>query len=392
MANIFFHVDLDAFFASVEQLDHSDYRNKPVVVGSLSSRGVVASCSYEARAYGVHAAMPIGRARQLCPHALFIQARIQRYSEMSKRVFFILQSFSPNVQQVSIDEAFLDMTGMQRLFGTSHDAAMLLKKTVHAQTGLIISVGIGPSRFIAKMASDFGKPDGLYEVEKGSEIAFIDKVGLKRIWGIGESTFNALQRHAISTVEQLRRYPEEQLCLMFGNAAGSYLYQVSRGIDPLIFGVEAKSRSISTEMTFPVDITESSILKQNLLRMSHEVMFRALDEQVTGTTVTIKIRYSDFVTTTAQETSRKPIYSAEEIYHIATKLLQNRWKAGEKVRLLGVGLGNLQAESAAYQEELFEDPYQRKRKLEKTVLALRAKGNKLEKAATLTKDIPDKHT
>lgn len=383
METLWFHVDMDAFYASIEQLDHPEYRGKPVVVGGLATRGVVSACSYEARTFGIHSAMPMYQAKRLCPHAVFVRGRMERYSQVSRKVIEILRTFSPEVQQISIDEAFLDMTGTERLFGKPRQAAMALKSKVREETGLIISVGIGSSRFIAKMASDYGKPDGLVRISPGREIAFIDAVGLRKLWGIGDSTLTVLAKHSITTAAQLRQYSAGHLRQLFGEAAGMYLHKVCRGIDPGIHAGIIKSRSISTEMTFPTDVTEACVLEQNLLGMSHEVMFRALGEEVMGTTVAIKLRFSDFTTTSAQETLRTPLYSAEEIYALAKTLLHSRWHAPQPVRLLGVGLHNVQKRSVPVQEELFDNPYKRKRDLEKAVLALKAKGRDLRKASML---------
>jgi DNA polymerase-4 len=383
METVWFHVDMDAFYASVEQLDHPELRGKPVIVGGQSNRGVVSACSYEARAYGVHSAMPMYQARKLCPQGLYVTGNMHRYSEVSREVFAVLQQFSPTVQQISIDEAFLDMSGTERLFGKPRKAALLLKQQVREQTGLIISVGIGSNRFIAKMASDYDKPDGLCRVSVGKEIAFVDAVGLKKLWGIGDTTLSRLTKHSITTVAQLRSFAEDRLQLLFGEATGTYLFRACRGIDPGIHHTVAKSRSISTEMTFPIDVSSSSVLEQNLLAMSHEVMFRAMQEQVRALTVSIKIRFSDFTTISCQSTVATPILSAEQIYHQAKELLYKRWQTGVPVRLLGVGLLNVQDRTQGSQQELFEDPFRRKEKLEQTILSLRKKGRSVQKASLL---------
>ncbi|MFA5513773.1 MAG: DNA polymerase IV [Sphaerochaetaceae bacterium] len=383
MEQIWFHVDLDAFYASVEQLDNPQYRGKPVIVGGQSNRGVVSACSYEARKFKVHSAMPTYRAKQLCPHAIFVRGRMERYIEVSRQIMTLLKTFSPIVQQISIDEAFLDMSGTQRLFGKPKEAAVLLKNRVRNELGLTISVGIGSSRFIAKMASGYDKPDGLCKVSPGKEIAFVDAVGLQKLWGIGESTLNMLKKNNITTTVELRNYSQEFLKNKFGVATGEYLYKICRGIDPGIHSGVTKSRSISTEMTFPVDVTDFDVLKQNLLQMCHEIMFRALEEDVNSLTVAIKIRLSDFSTTTVQSTGEKPISSAEEAYKIAKELLRKRWKEPNPVRLLGVGFHNVTDNRDSFQQELFDDPYKRKRELEKTVLSLKSSGKSLVKASLL---------
>ena len=384
METVWFHVDMDAFYASVEQLDHPEYRGKPVIVGGQASRGVVSACSYEARKFGVHSAMPTYQAKRLCPQGIFVKGRMERYHEVSRKVIAILETFSPTVQQISIDEAFLDMSGTERLFGKPRAAGALLKQRVFNETGLVISVGIGPSKFIAKMASGYDKPDGLCRVSKGKEIAFVDAIGLKRLWGLGDTTLERLAKHHITSTAQLRNYSEQRLKALFGEAGGRYLHQVCRGMDPGVHTGITKSRSISTEMTFPVDIDSASVLEQNLLAMSHEVMFRALEEQVTASTVAIKIRFSDFTTISAQTTAEKPIYSAEQIYASAKELLYRRWHEPQPIRLIGVGLHHVRASEQSVQQELFEDPYKRKQDLERAVLKLRTKGRRLQKASLLS--------
>ncbi len=383
MQQTWFHVDMDAFYASVEQLDHPEYRGKPVIVGGTGTRGVVSACSYEARKFGIHSAMPMYQAIRLCPQAIRTGVHMQRYNEVSRQVIAILKTFSPVVQQISIDEAFLDMSGTQRLFGTPRQAAILLKERVRNETSLIISVGIGSSKFIAKMASDYDKPDGLCRVSAGKEIPFVDAVGLKKLWGIGDSTLKSLAKHGIVTVPQLREYSVSHLQRLFGKATGCYLYNISHGIDPGVHTGETKSRSISTETTFPVDITEAEVLEQTILGMSHDIMFRALEEKVISQTVAIKLRFSDFSTISAQSTVETQLYSAEQVYTLAKELLHSRWHAGQPVRLIGVGLHNVVDANSCVQQQLFEDPYKRKRDLEEAILALRAKGRPLQKASLL---------
>jgi DNA polymerase-4 len=389
MGELWFHVDMDAFYASVEQLDNPSLKGLPVIVGGRSNRGVVAACSYEARKYKVHSAMPIYQAKKLCPQAVCVPPRMKRYNQVSRQVFNLLNSFSPTVQQISIDEAFLEMSGTERLFGKPRQAAILLKNRIRNELGLTISVGVASSKFIAKMASGYDKPDGLCIVSLGKEATFVETIGLKKLWGLGESTLASLEKHNIRSVEKLREYEEQRLQQMFGSSAGSYLYKVCRGIDPGIHTGITKSRSISTEMTFSVDVTALSTLNQNLLAMSHEIMFRSLEENLYSSTVAIKIRYSDFSTFTVQSTTDSFIKSAEQIYAIAKELLLQKWDKGRAVRLLGVGLYNLKENQEAIQQVLFDDPFTKKRDLEKVVLDLRSKGKSLQKASLLEIDQDD---
>lgn len=383
METVIFHVDMDAFYAAIEVLDNPSYQDKCLLIGGLGKRSVVATASYAARAYGVHSAMPMVQALRLCPQAIVVKPRMERYSQMSKQVMEILKSFSSDVQQISIDEAFLDMSGTFRLFGLPREAGKLLKEKVKSQTGLTISVGIGPSRFIAKMASDFNKPDGLCRVSVGKEIAFIDAVGLKKLWGVGKATQQLLAKHHITTTQELRTYSEQTLQTLFGRSMGHFLYLACRGIDPGIFKEEAKSHSISTETTFIEDVTTSQVLEQTLLWMSHEVMFRSLEEKQMGRTVGLKLRFPDFTTLTVQITPQSTIYSAEQIFQFAKMLLLQKWSEGKPVRLIGLGLYQLYSGDRPLQEELFEDPFEKKRKLEQVVLKLQKEGKQVIKATNL---------
>jgi DNA polymerase-4 len=380
---VFFHVDMDAFFAAIEQQDHPEYRGKCLLIGGKGPRSVVATASYEARKYGVHSAMPMARALRLCPQAIVVRPDMQRYSQVSRQIMLICRSFAPVVQQLSVDEAFLDMSGTRRLYGLPREAAKLLKKQVREETGLTISVGIGPSRFIAKMASDYDKPDGLCRVSAGKEQAFVDAVGLKKLWGVGKATQALLQRHHIQTTEQLRTFSRPMLQSFFGQSMGSYLYDAARGIDPGIFSSEAKSHSISSEITFGEDISSAAVLEQYLLQMSHEVMFRSIEENQVARTVQIKVRFPDFTTVTCQLTPKANLYSAEQIYSYAKQLLVQKWHEGMPVRLLGLGLYQLYEGDRPLQEELFDDPYSKKRELEKVILQMQKKGQKVIKATNL---------
>lgn len=383
METVIFHVDMDAFYAAVEVLDNPDYRDTCLLIGGLGKRSVVATASYAARAYGVHSAMPMAQALRLCPQAIVVEPRMERYSQVSRQVMEILKSFSSDVHQISIDEAFLDMSGTFRLFGLPREAGRLLKERVKQETGLNISVGIGPSRFIAKMASDYDKPDGLCRVSMGKEIAFIDAVGLKKLWGVGKVTQQQLAKHHITSTAELRTYSEQTLQSLFGRSMGHFLYLACRGIDPGIFKEEAKSHSISTETTFIEDVTTTEVLEQTLLWMSHEVMFRSLDEKQMGRTVGLKLRFPDFTTFTVQVTPQSTIYSAEQIYQHAKMLLQQKWSEGRPVRLIGLGLYQLYSGERPLQEELFEDPYEKKRRLEQVVLKLQKEGKQVVKATNL---------
>ncbi len=383
MENVWFHVDMDAFYASVEQLDNIEYRNKPVIVGGVSNRGVVSACSYEARAYKVHSAMPIFMARELCPQGIYVPTRMDRYVQMSKKIFTILESFSDKVQQVSIDEAFLDMSGTSRLFGIPREAGALLKKRVLDETGLIISVGIGSSKLIAKLASDYDKPNGLCRVSKSKELAFIDTISLGKIPGIGKVLLAQLNRYQIYSTTQLRGYTLQELNKKFSETTSSFLYSISRGIDPGLYHEVSKSHSISNETTFPEDTTNLNLLKYYLLELSQKVMLRSLDEKVHSSTVAIKIRYADFTYASSQVTTSSGMLSIDGIYNTTVSLLLNKWDKKTPIRLIGVALQDVKPGEMNEQIELFDEVGEKKRKVEKTILALKGKGSKITKASTL---------
>ncbi len=385
MGQVFFHIDLDAFFASVELLDHPEYRGKPLIIGTPGPRHVASTCSYEARKYGVHSAMPMTTALRLCPDAICVPGRMRRYSEKSREVMAIIGSFAPGFLQVSVDEAFLDLTGMERIYPLPGKAARILKERILDETGLTVSIGVASSRFIAKLASDFNKPDGLTIVPPGQEEAFVDRVGLRKLWGIGDSMLSALGKRGITTVPALRSYPAEHLRTLFGEKSGEYLYKVSRGIDPGIYAKDAKTRSISTERTFYPDIFSLDTLDSYLLEMSEEVMFRSLDEKKVPRTVSVKLRYGDFSTISMQETPGIGIYSSSDVFELAKRLLRSRYK-GEGVRLLGIALQGIYDSEEIEQGEFFRDKEQKERRLEKTILSLSKKGQHLVRARNLGRD------
>ncbi|TFG65046.1 MAG: DNA polymerase IV [Spirochaetales bacterium] len=387
---IFFHVDLDAFYASVEQNDNPALKGKSVIIGARpGTRGVVAACSYEARKFGVRSAMPISQAYRRCPDGVYLLPRMNRYLEVSKQVMTLFESFTPCVRQLSIDEATLDMTGTDRLFGPPRQAAEKIKNHVKKKSGLTLSIGIAGNRYIAKLASEYGKPDGLTEIEPGSEIGFLDRLELKDLWGLGKKTLERLTELNIGTVPQLRSYAPAILKAMLGKACGQYLHDIVRGQDPGIYAEEAKSRSLSSEITFGEDIRDRETIRRVMLDLCHQTMFRLLDEGCSSRTAFLKLRFEDFSTTTAQSTLRHPIHSAEELYETVTGLLDKRWDGNRLIRLIGLGFSSLEKESEKGQQELFEDDMNRQKKVEKTVLALKKKfhAEQVVKASLLKKHL-----
>jgi DNA polymerase-4 len=386
MNRVVFHADLDAFFASVEQLDRPELRGEPVVVGALPGhRGVVSACSYEARAFGVRSAMPISRAAKLCPGAAFLPVRMARYRELSERIMAIFGEFSPEVRQISVDEAFLDMSGTGGLFGPPAAAARALKDRVRAETGLSVSVGVASNRYLAKLASARSKPDGLLVVESGSEEAFMAALPLEKVWGIGEKTLERLRAIGLDTVERIRGLPRETLRRAVGDALGDFLYAAVRGEDPGIMGDERKSRSISGETTYEHDVADPEVLEATVLALSQELMFRLIGERLSSRTVHVKIRYDDFETLSAQETLDRPVATAEDIRSAALALLGRKRDPERAVRLLGVGLGNVEDEDPLKQGELFADGSSRLAAVERAVLDLKRKKGALVTRARLVR-------
>ncbi len=375
---VYFHVDLDAFFAAVEQLDNPEYRGKPVIVGGdPDTRGVVSTCSYEARAFGVRSAMPMARAVQLCPHAVFLRGRMARYGEKSREVMSVLREYSPEVQQISVDEAFLDMTGTERLFGPASDVALELKARVRERTGLTVSVGVAPNRYLAKISSGLSKPDGLVVVPAGTEADFMLARALKDVWGVGEKTRERLESAGLRTVRQIRDCPEALLATILGQAGAAFLYRAIRGVDVGIFQGETASRSLSSERTFPFDVTDRDTVETLLLELAEDVQFRLLDEGLAGNTVHVKIRYSDFRTVSIQETADEAVRDSGDLYARALALFRKKYERGLAVRLIGLAVCNLRDSSAPEQLPLFADgARERARKIEAAVHGLSVKRGK----------------
>lgn len=374
MDPVFFHVDLDAFYASVEERDNPDLKGKPVIIGaSPGKRGVVSACSYAARKFGVHSAMPISEAFRRCPQGVYLRPRMERYQELSHQVMRLFGDYSPTIQQISVDEAFLDMTGMRRIYGTPMQAAESLKARVRADLDLTVSVGIAWNRYLAKLASDFRKPDGLYQVVKGEEESFLDQLPLKDIWGLGAKGLARLHELNIRDIPGLREYPLGILRRQLGTAAAEYLYRAVRGEDPGIFSENPKSRSISTETTFARDSADEEGLLAALLDLSQQVMFRLVREGFTGRTVVLKLRFADFSTTTARTSLASELVSADELYREAVKLFRKRWTKGQEIRLIGVGVANVEGVGAARQGSLFEEQDERHKRVEEAVIHIRDK-------------------
>jgi DNA polymerase-4 len=373
-ASIVFHVDLDAFYASVEQRDNPALAGKPVIVGAAPGRrGVVSACSYEARRFGIRSAMPISQAYRRCPQGVYLPVRMERYMEVSRQVMGILAAYTPRLQQISVDEAFLDLTGTERLFGPPLSTGRRLKDEVTAKTGLVISVGIGPNKFLAKLATNAGKPDGLLMVTDEEVESFLDGITLSHLWGIGEKTLQRLTELNITSVRQLRGIAEGDLARLLGSGTAAFLSAAVRGRDPGIFSEEPRSRSLSSETTFETDRKDRTGIERVLLELCHQVTFRMIEEGWKSKTVALKVRFHDFTTVSAQKTLKHWISSAEELDEVARELLGSRWNGSTPIRLVGIGFSNLIPAEAEDQLELFGDEFSRRKKVEEAVFRIRRK-------------------
>ena len=346
------HLDMDAFYPAVEALDNPDLKGKPVVVGGSLNRGVVSSASYEARKFGVHSALPMATAIRRCPKAIVLPVRMARYKEISRQVFEIFYRFTPLVEPLSIDEAFLDVTGSVRLFGQPTEIAKKIRHTVAKEIGLTVSAGLAPSKFVAKVASDMDKPDGLTVVPPDRVRAFLDPLPIKKMWGVGKVTQKALERLNILTFKDLRQLPATFLEKKFGKH-GLHMHRLSMGIDDrdVVIGHEVKS--IGHELTFSQDITDTDTAKKELLSLSGKVARRMRRHGVTGRTITLKVKYTDFVQVTRSFTLPESTDDDSTIYSIICDLLVKTAAGKRPVRLLGVSLSQLGHRSSGTQMDLF---------------------------------------
>ena len=362
------HLDMDAFYPSVELLDNPALDGKPVIVGGSRERGVVSSASYEARKFGIHSAQPIAKARRLCPDGIFLPVRMSRYQEISKQVFAIFHRFTPLVEPISIDEAFLDVTGSIRLFGQPENIAKKIKKIILAETGLTISAGVAFSKFVAKIASDIDKPDGLTVVHPDGVKDFLDPLPVKKMWGVGKKTRLLLSGLNINTFKDLRKTPVEVLGKKFGKH-GVKIHFLAMGIDERDVIPEHDMKSIGHEQTFLQDIISLDVAKKELLVLGNKVARRMRHKGLKGKTVTLKVKYSDFVQITRSTSLPEPTDDGLEIYTAACRLLKKTEITKKPIRLLGVSLSQLSLSGIGMQLSLFDqNPSSQKRQRLNTVL------------------------
>jgi DNA polymerase-4 len=366
------HVDMDAFYASVEQLDRPELAGKAVIVGGdPKHRGVVSAASYEVRTFGVHSAMPTAQALRRCPHAILLPVRMSRYVEVARTIRTIFEEYTPLVEPISLDEAFLDVTGSIGLFGNAETIGRAIKRQIKEQTRLTASVGIAPNKFLAKLASDLDKPNGFVVITEQNKHEILDPLGVGRIWGVGKVTEQALARHGIETIGRLRRSGAEWLSGIVGREA-TELLRLARGEDDRAVEPNQQHKSMSSERTFATDIGNAAILLNVLLEEVEEVAQRLRGRQLKTRTITPKLRYGDFRTLTRSETLNEPTNVTKLLWEAAGRAFR-RWhvRGGGPLRLLGFAASGLEPERAG-QQPLFPDPEQEKlKRLDRTVDRIR---------------------
>ncbi len=345
---------MDAFFAAIEQRDDPTLRGKPVVIGAQpGGRGVVATCSYEARKFGIRSAMPINEAHRRCPGAVYLRPDMQRYAAESRAIMQALENISPVVEPVSIDEAFIDITGLEKLLGTAKQIARTTKQRIFEAVRLTASVGIGPNRLIAKLASDYRKPDGITIVEPHQVLDFLGPMPIRNLRGIGDKTAERIERLGFHTVADLRRCPHESLTAHFGPKGADLLYNQSRGVGSDVVGDDGQRKSISRETTFSEDIRDQKVLHNVLLDLAADVGHQTRAEGLAGRVVTLKIRFTGFETHTRRQTLDNPTNHDKVIFRTAVELAKKRSFQNKAVRLIGVGLSGWNTDETQ-QMDLFD--------------------------------------
>ena len=348
------HVDMDAFYASVEQRDHPELRGKPVIVGgSAEGRGVVCAASYEARTFGIHSAMPAITATRLCPDGIFIPPRMSHYAAISKQIQAIFGDFTPLIEPLSLDEAFLDVSGSLNLFGDGPEIAQQIKDRIRNELQLVASVGVAPNKFLAKIASDLEKPDGLTIVDPAKIQDFLDPLPVGRLWGVGKVTGERFRNLGISTVADLRRLKQNTLHDLFGEQ-GDHLWRLARGIDDRNVTPDRNAKSISHETTFAVDMDDREILEAWLLELADQLGRRLRRSHKSGKVLHLKVRFSNFQTLTRSLTLSNPTNVTQEIADAAIELFRHRVDRHLPIRLLGIGISRFD-HPALRQQSLFDE-------------------------------------
>ncbi|HSF28941.1 MAG TPA: DNA polymerase IV [Candidatus Tectomicrobia bacterium] len=369
------HIDMDAFYAAVEQLDHPEFRGRPVIVGADpregKGRGVVSTASYEARPFGVHSAMPISQAYRLCPDAIFLPVRMARYHEISERIFAIFQRYTDVVEPLSIDEAFLDVSGSTRLFGSVEDIAQGIKQDILREERLVASVGVAPNKFLAKLASELSKPDGFLVLHEADVEAFLRHLPVSRLWGVGKQTAPQLEALGLRTIGQVAQWPRARLARRFGSL-GTHIWELAHGVDDRPVTPHRDPKSIGAETTFAEDTDDVEVLRRTLLELAEKVGQRLRGEGFMATKVTLKYRDAEFVTLTRTQSLAEPTAVALGLYQAAFKLLNQVAAPTRKVRLLGVAASELTSQ-AQQQLSLFADTAHKRLRAERAEDVIKAR-------------------
>jgi DNA polymerase IV len=383
------HVDMDAFFAAVETRERPELQGKPVVVGADpkngKGRGVVAACSYEARRYGIHSAQPIVQAWRLCPHAVYLPPNGRLYSVASRRIMAVLSSYTDLMEQLSIDEAFLDVTGSYRLFGSGEKIAREIKSRIRKEERLTASIGMASSKFLAKIASDLNKPDGMVIVLPGQEKQFLAPLPVSRVWGVGEKTAAMLRERGWEHIGQIASLPASVLEEHLGDH-GRHLWELANGCDDRPVVADEGYKSLGHEITYSQDTDDPAIWHATMLEMVDRVAHRLRSHGAAGRTVTLKVRFEDFATFTRRKTVRDLLTTTEEILPIAEQLFQEFARARRRIRLIGVYLSHLCHEGLIAQRSLFDTEHRRLESISRAVDRIEEKfGNGIIRRATLVK-------
>ena len=372
------HVDMDAFYASVEERERPELVGRPVVVGGTpEGRGVVAAANYEARKFGIHSAMATSTALRLCPDVVVLPVRMSHYAEVSRQIRDIFFRYTPLVEPLSLDEAFLDVSGCESLFGTAAKIARLIKAEIMEETSLVASVGVAPNKFLAKIASDVEKPDGLVIVPPDQIQSFLDPLPVGRIWGVGKVTGGVFDRLGIHTIEQLRQRSVETLRQDFGSQ-GEHFWNLARGIDDRTVVPDREAKSISHETTFATDIADRDLSRAWLLDLTEQIMRRLRRKNDQARTVHLKIRFANFRTITRSRTLSSPTDVTAEVWQVAKELHDAALSGNQlSVRLIGVGVSNFSGDQLVQQTLFDADPesqeHAKQRKLDAVSDAVRDK-------------------
>ena len=349
------HIDMDAFYASIEQRDYPELKGKPVIIGGKVERGVVSTASYEARKYGVRSAMPISEAVRRCPDGIYIPPNIPKYQAVSEQIMDIFHRYTPDVEAISLDEAFVDVTGSQKLFGSAEQIGRAIKQNIYEELQLTASVGLAYNKFLAKLASDLDKPDGFYIVMPEDLQEKIWPLSIRRMMGVGHKTADMLERMGVKTIGQLAVMDSGLLEHIFGKA-GVQMHELANGIDARMVESVREAKSFGRETTFPTDISDQYTLETVLFTLTDDVCHSLRSHHVKGRTVSIKIRYPDFKSITRAITLEQYTSSFEPVYNAAKQLMEKHYTDGTPVRLIGVTVSNLKQETEIIeQQDLFAD-------------------------------------